>query len=43
MKDKIFVDSNIWVYASLQDSNELQKRDIVINLLRKNSNLYVNT
>jgi len=43
MKDKIFVDSNIWVYASIEGSNELQKRNIAIKLLSNNSNLCVST
>ena len=43
MKDKIFIDTNIWVYASLINKSDLPKRNISIDLIQKNSIRFVST
>jgi predicted nucleic acid-binding protein len=43
MKDSFFFDTNIWVYASLLTNNDLQKREVAINLIQTNNNLFVST
>ncbi len=43
MKDKIFIDTNIFVYAVLNDNNENGKRKIAIDLIQSESNIVVNT
>ena len=35
MKDKVFFDTNIWVYAKLEDEENKRKRDIAVNLIRQ--------
>ncbi len=35
MKDKVFFDINIWVYAKLEDEENKRKRDIAVNLIRQ--------
>ena len=39
MKDKIFVDTNIFVYAVFRDDNEKFKHKIAINLIQEKSNI----
>lgn len=41
MKDNIFIDSNIWVYAVSTDNEN--KRISAINLLKSNQNIFVST
>jgi predicted nucleic acid-binding protein len=43
MKDRVFIDTNIWVYASLFTDTDLQKREVAINLIQTNTNLFVST
>ncbi len=43
MKDKIFIDTNIFIYAVLQNTDEFDKRKIAIRLIQSNLNIIVNT
>jgi len=36
MKDRIFIDTNIFVYAYLEDSSNMIKRQKIISLLKYN-------
>ena len=43
MKDKIFIDTNIFEYAALQGDNEDTKHEIAIDLIQKKSDIIINT
>ena len=43
MRDRVFIDTNIWVYASLLTDTDVQKREVAINLIQANTNLFVST
>ncbi len=43
IKDNIFIDTNIFVYAVLQNDNEKIKRKVAINLIQNRLNIVINT
>ena len=43
MKDKIFIDTNIWIYATLQDTQNQAKREVAFKTIQSNNEIFVNT
>ena len=35
MKDKVFIDTNVLVYAKLEDKNNQKKREVAIGLIQQ--------
>jgi len=43
MKDKIYFDTNIWVYSALKNENELEKREKALDLIQSDAELFAST
>jgi len=43
MKDNVFIDTNIWVYASLEIDTDLPKRDLAVKLIQNRNSIFVST
>ncbi len=43
MKDKIYFDTNIWVYSALKNENELEKREKALDLIQCDAELFAST
>ncbi len=43
MNDRVFIDTNIFVYAALQDDSNNNKHKIAIDLLQSNIEIIINT
>lgn len=43
MKDKVFIDTNIFVYAALLNESEKIKHETAINLVQKDLNIIIST